>query len=38
MKFWQPVSLAKNLNVEVILISEFMISEIRINSTKIGLK
>ena len=30
----QPASLAKYLNVEVSLISEFVISEIRINSTK----
>ena len=35
MKSWQPVSLAKFLNDEVILIYEFVISEIRINSTKI---
>ena len=37
MKTWQPVSLPawqKYLYVEVILISEFVISELRINSTK----
>ena len=34
MKSWQPVSLEKYLNVEVILISEIVISEIRINSIK----
>ena len=37
MKSWQDVSLPawqKYLNVEVILVSEFVISEIRINSTK----
>ena len=33
MKSWQPVSLAKVLNVEVILISEMTNSEIRITST-----
>ena len=35
---WQPVSLRawqKYLNVEVILMSEFVISEIRISSTKL---
>ena len=37
MKSWQPVSLParqKYLNVDVVLISEFVISEIRINFTK----
>ena len=37
MKSWQPASLPawlKDENVEVILISEFVVSEIRINSTK----
>ena len=35
MKSWQPVSLAKCLNVEVILIFEIVISGRRINSTKL---
>ena len=35
MKSWQPVSLEKYLNFEVILISEFMILEIGINSEKL---
>ena len=38
MKSWQPVSLAKELNAEVILISEFVNSEIKITSTKNCLK
>ena len=33
MKFWRPVSLIKNFNEEVILIFEFMNTEIRITST-----
>ena len=35
---WNPGSLAKYLDVEVILISEFVTSEIRVNSTQICLK
>ena len=35
MRSWQPARLAKNLNVEVILMSEFVVSEIRIYSTKL---
>ena len=38
MKSCQSASLAKYLSVEVILISEFVISEIRINSKNICLK
>ena len=38
MKPLEPASLAKYLNVELIFISEFVISEIRINSTKIDSK
>ena len=33
MKFWHGGSLAKKLNAEVILISEFVNAEIRITST-----